>query len=135
MDESAWNLTLSEFGNCLMFLKTIFPLDDPILRNSQFAVFILLGVVSIYGIFANIIIVYILNFKMKSTPLTLLLNGLAVSDLLVCVHQTFATTLPFFLIYFSPNTSISLRAVLDFKMISIVSNGIGKNIFVLSSRV
>jgi len=131
MDESARNLTESEFGSCLRYLKTLFPLDDtPVLHYTQLAVFILLGVVSIYGIFANTIVVHILNFKLKTTPLTTLLNGLAVSDLLVCLHQTFATALPFLLLYFSPkSSSLFLRAVLNFKMISIPTHLIGKIVF------
>jgi len=128
MDEPAWNLTQSESGNCLMFLKTLFPLEDQVLRDTQFAVLILFIIVSICGIFANTIVIYILNFKTKPTPLTILLNGLAVSDLLCCVHHSFATALPFLLVHFSTSTSyfISLRAVLNFKMISIPTHGIGK---------
>jgi len=129
MNSALWNRSIEGFGKCHLNFKSFVPLNGTLIWESQVAANFLLAMGSIFGVVTNCIVVYILGSKSKKTPLIVLLNGLALSNTIACVHKLIASTLHFFLVNFllSSDAQINLiRAIWNFKMLSVPTHLIGK---------
>jgi len=94
------SLILTEYNNCQVFLSSIIPLENSKFFHAQVLCYSLICLISTIGFLCNVLVTYVLGLKTKRTPLTVLLIGLAISDIFLCLHQILAMALPFFLLAF-----------------------------------